>query len=144
MTKKILTLTLLATTLAFSSALPREITRTIKQQSNSISTKIARTLVKRGIEEDKALEIAQNFTNDNEDLLSIMVSNYLHHTGTKQEAFYNELSKLALLRKKADFSSYSFLVKLTQSLNKTPLKSENLKKLEELSTNNSLLQEVFA
>lgn len=144
MTKKILTLTLLATTLAFSSALPREITRTIKQQSNSISTKIARTLVKRGIEEDKALEIAQNFTNDNEDLLSIMVSNYLHHTDTKQEAFYNELSKLALLRKKADFSSYSFLVKLTQSLNKTPLKSENLKKLEELSTNNSLLQEVFA
>ena len=73
-----------------------------------------------------------------------MVSNYLHHTDTKQEAFYNELSKLALLRKKADFSSYPFLVKLTQSLNKTPLKSENLKKLEELSTNNSLLQEVFA
>lgn len=72
-----------------------------------------------------------------------MVSNYLHNTDTTQEAFYDELSKLALLRKKADFSSYSFLVKLTQSLNKAPLKSENLKKLEEISTNNSLLQEIF-
>jgi len=143
MTKKILTLTLLATTLAFSSALPRETTQTIKQQSNSTSTKIARTLVKRGINEDKALEIAQNFTSENEDLLSIMVSNYLHHIDTTQETFYNELSKLALLRKKADFSSYSFLVKLTQSLNKSPLTSKNLKKLEEISTNNSLLQKVF-
>jgi len=143
MTRKILTLTLLATTLAFSSALPREISKTIKQQSNSISTNIARTLVKRGIDENKALEIAQNCTNANEDLSSIMVSNYLHNTDTTQEAFYDELSKLALLRKKADFSSYSFLVKLTQSLNKAPLKSENLKKLEEISTNNSLLQEIF-
>jgi len=144
MTAKIITLTLLATTLAFSSAIPRETTRTTKQQSNSISTNIARTLVRRGIEDDKAFEIAQNFTNENEELLSIMISNYLHHIDIKQEALFNELSKLALLRKKADFSSYSFLVKLTQSLNKTQIDNKKLNRLSLVSTNNSLLKEVFA
>lgn len=40
MTAKILTHTLLATTLAFSSATPWQTTKTTKQQSNSISTNI--------------------------------------------------------------------------------------------------------
>ncbi|MDF1882706.1 hypothetical protein JHD49_01995 [Sulfurimonas sp. SAG-AH-194-C21] len=143
MTTKILTLTLLATALAFSSVIPKEQTRTSKQQSNSISTQIAYTLVKRGIDDDKALQIAQNFISENEELFFIMVSNYLHHTNIKREALFNELSKLALLRKKADFTSYSFLIKLTQSLKKTQLNSDNLKKLAAISTNNSLLQKVF-
>ncbi len=144
MTTKILTLTLLATVLVFTSATPRETTRTSKQQSNSISTNIAKTLARRGIEDDKALEIAQSFTNEDEELLPAMISNYLHHTDIKQKELFNELGRLALLRKKADFSSYSFLVKLTQSLHKIQIDDKQLKTLSQISTYNSLFKEVFA
>jgi len=144
MTTKILTLTLLATVLVFTSATPRETTRTSKQQSNFISTNIAKTLARRGIEDDKALEIAQNFTNEDEELFPAMISNYLHHTDIKQKELFNELGRLALLRKKADFSSYSFLVKLTQSLHKIQIDDKQLKTLSQISTYNSLLKEVFA
>ena len=103
MTTKILTLTLLATALAFSSALPRETIKTTKQQSNSITTSIARTLAKRGIEDEKAIEIAQNFITQDEELLSIMITSYLDNANVKKDLLLNELSKLALLKKKLTF-----------------------------------------
>ena len=143
MTKKILTLTLLATTLAFSSVIPRETLRTSKQRINSIVVQIAHVLSKRGIDDDKALQIAQEFTGKDQELFSIMMHNYINNTDSNKEALFTELGRLALFKKKADFSSYAFLIKLTQSLNKTQLNKENLQKLEAISTNNSLLSKIF-
>jgi len=73
-----------------------------------------------------------------------MVHNYVHSLKISHDTIYEELSKLALARKKADFTSYDFLVKFTHSVYKTKISKDNLNKLVSISTNNRLLCEVFA
>jgi len=143
-TTKILTLTLLATTLAFSAALPRELTATTKQQTNSISNQIANILYKRGIEEDKAQELSHAMINTNEELFAIMINNFVNTSGINKDDVLNELSKLALNKKNVDLTSYAFLVKLMHSLKNSTLNEVELKKIAEVSTKNSMIFKVFA
>lgn len=143
-TRKIFTLTLLATALALNAAIPREVVRTTKQRSNSISTIIAQTLQRRGIEDDKAIEISSNFVQMDEELFAFMVNNYLSKTGISQDKLYTELSKLALQKKKADFSSYAFLTRLTLSIDAKQPDKQKLAVLSTIASNNQRLKEVFA
>lgn len=143
-TRKILTLTLLATTLTLGAAVPRELIKTTKQQSNSISNKIANTLYRRGIEADKAQELSQTIINVDEEVFAFMVQTYATSTGMPLDEIYHELGKMALTKKQVDFSSYSFLLKLSQTLKKERLTNKDLKKIENIATRNQLIHNSFA
>lgn len=143
-TRKILTLTLLATTLTLGAAVPRELNATSKQQSNSISNQIANTLYRRGIEEDTAQELSQDIINVDEEVFAYMLQTYATSTGIPLDKLYHELGKMALAKKQVDFSSYAFLLKLSQTLKKEHLTSKDLKKLENIATRNRVIHNSFA
>jgi len=142
-TKRILTLTLLATTLTLGAAVPRELNATVKQRSNSISNQIATTLYNRGIEMDKAQELSTNIINVDEELFSFMVQTYSNETGIQLEEIYHELGKLALSQKSADFSSYAFLLKLSQTIKKEHLTTTELELIGNISTKNQIIYKAF-
>ena len=142
-TRYILTLTLLATTLTLGAAVPRELNATVKQQSNSISSQIATTLYNRGIEMDKAQELTHNIIDVNEELFSFMVQNYSNETGATLDEIYYELGKLALSKKSVDFSSYAFLVKLSQKIKKEHLTTTELQLIDTISTKNKIIYKAF-
>jgi len=144
MTTKLLTLTLLATTLTLNAATFKEVRLVTQQRSHSISTIIASVLHKRGLEEDKALELSKELIGEKEELFSLMINNFLNATTISHEELFAELGKLALSRKKVDFSSYSFLVRLQQTLQTPHLNEREKAKLARISTNNQLLYKVFA
>ena len=143
-TKQILSLTLLATTLTLNAAVPKELFATTKQRANSISNAVASILYRKGIEEDKALELSKAIITADEELFSIMLHNLLNSTGLRKEAVLEYLSKQALMKKSVDLSSYSFLVKLSQSVKNTTLQSQELDLLGDISRKNELICKVFS
>jgi len=142
-TRNILTLTLLATTLTLGAAVPRELNATVKQKSNSISNQIANTLYNRGIEIKKAHELSHNLINVDEELFSFMVQTYSNETGIELNEINHELGKLALNKKSVDFSSYSFLLKLSQTIKKEHLTTAELQVIENISTKNQIIYKAF-
>jgi len=141
--RNILTLTLLATTLTLGAAVPRELNATVRQQSNSISNQITITLYNRGIELEKAQELSHNLINVNEELFSFMVQTYSSETGIGLEKIYHELGKLALNKKDVDFSSYAFLLKLSQTIKKEHLTATQLEIIANISMKNQLIYKAF-
>jgi len=144
MTIKLLTLTLLVTTLTLNASFPKEIRLVTKQRSNSISANIANILHKRGLEEERAIEMAENLVGENEELFSLMINNFLNATSIKHDELFDILSKLALQRKKVDFSSYSFLIKLKQNLRNPAINDTMKQKISQIAINNQFLCKVFA
>ena len=142
-TIKLFTLTLLATTLTLSAAIPRETPKSSIQKTNSLSRVIANILRKRGIEDESSTKIAREFIGENEELLTLMLQNYLQKTEVTPQVLYTELSNLALKKETLDFSSYSFLVKITQKLSVSPLTKKEFTNLHTIATNNQLLNKVF-
>jgi len=142
-TRNILTLTLLATTLTLGAAVPRELNATVKQKSNSISNQIAITLYNRGIELEKAQELSHNIIDVNEELFSFMLQTYSNETGIGLDEIYQELGKLALGKKSVDFSSYAFLVKLSQTITNKHLTTTELQVISNISTKNQIIFKAF-
>ena len=143
-TSKILTLTLLATSLLLNAAIPETLVRSIKVQRNSISQIIAFNLFNNGIEKKTAVQLSHNLIGENEELFSLMLHNYIHSSELAEEKVYAQLSKLALRKQEIDFTSYSSLIKFTQSIQNTQVSSSQLDKFASLSSRNSLLSQVFA
>ena len=143
-TRKILTLTLLTVSLTLNASIPRELRTNTRQENKSISNRVATILFQRGIDSNKAQELSQAIINTNEKLFSIMLKNFSTHCKIETESIYQELSKLALSKKSVDFTSYSFLVKLTQLTKQKHLNSDELKKIEEISTKNQIIYKAFA
>jgi uncharacterized membrane protein YheB (UPF0754 family) len=143
-TRTILTLTLLATTLTLSAAVPKEVRETTRQQTNSISKAIASVLYRRGIEEDKAIELSSALISTDEELFSLMLHNLIFMTGLHKEEVLEYLGKQALNKKRVDLSSYASLVKISQSLTKEALAAKDLQNIKELSSKNELLMRVFS
>ena len=143
-TRKILTLTLLTVTLTLNASIPRELRTITRQENNSISNRVANILFERGIDASKAQELSQAIIKTDEKLFSIMLENFSTHCEIDKETIYQELSKIALSKKSVDFTSYSFLIKLTQLTKQKHLNSGQLKKIEEISTKNQIIYKAFA
>jgi hypothetical protein len=143
-TKQLLSLTLLATSLTLNAAVTRTTQHTSIQKSNSISHILFTLLKDKGIEDKSAKKISSTFIGENEELLSLMIKNYLTKTKIKPDRLYTELSRLALKKEKLNLNSYASLVKLTQKFSKMPLSKQELTNLHTISQNNQLLDKVFA
>lgn len=143
-TNKILALTLLATTLILNATVVRpKVQNTVKQQTNLITNKIANILYRRGIETDKSKELSQTLVNSDEELFTYMVHTFSQESSIALTDIYDELAKIALKKKSADFSSYSFLVKLTQNIKDKHLNGVELKNIESISSTNKLILQAF-
>jgi len=143
-TKNLLILTLLATSLTLSATVPTQLTQTAHEQSTSISTQIAATLYDRGLEEKTAHKLTLAMINTDEELFAFMVQNFSLESGLSMDEISQELGKIALNKRKADFSSYSFLIKLAQSIKKESLTAKELQTIENISTKNQMIYSRFS
>ena len=143
-TKNLLLSTLLATGLTLGATTTLQSLPKAQTQSFSISTQIVSSLYSKGLEEEKAYELTLAMINTDEELFTFMVQNFSHKSDISMGKISHELGKIALNRKKADFSSYSFLIKLTQSIKKEHLSSQELSTLESIAARNQLIFHTFS
>jgi len=143
-TKNLLISTLLATSLTLGASSPVEFIQTTKQHSNSISTQIAVSLHARGIEEETAHKLSQSVINTDEELFAYMVKTFSSETGITMKEISYELGKMALNKKRADFSSYSFLIKLSQNVKSSYLTQKELHTIRDIATKNSMIYRTFS
>jgi len=143
-TKNLLISTLLATSLTLGASAPRQRTQVSQEKSISVPTQIVASLYNRGIERDAAKKLTQNMINTDEELFSLMVENFSSESEISMDDLSHELGKMALNRKVADFSSYSFLIKLAQSVKKESLSMDELHKVENIASKNQLINRTFS
>lgn len=133
---------LIATALSLNPLLSTQLNAATQQTTNSLSFKVAKILHNRGLDDDAAKEIAEDFFEDNEDLFSIMIKNLENSCSELNEnLILNYISTLALQRKSIKLDSYAFLVDMTYKITNKKLTKERLKELENIATKNYLLSQ---
>jgi hypothetical protein len=100
-------------------------------------------LVKRGIDDDAAKDLADNSLEDNEILASIKINNYLSAIEVEYDDLMNQLALRALFNKKIDFENYDTLVGITHDIHNKHLDKTTLEKLSQIATINKNLKIQF-
>ena len=131
---------LIATALSLNPLLSTQLNAATQQTTNSLSFKVAKVLHNRGLDDDAAKEIAENFFADDEELFAIMLKNLENGCNKLNEnLILNYISTLALQRKNIKLDSYAFLVDMAYKITNKKLSKETLKELENIATKNYLL-----
>ncbi|HFQ61787.1 MAG TPA: hypothetical protein ENK39_05755 [Epsilonproteobacteria bacterium] len=110
------------------------------QQETRVSTSIAKVLHKRGLDEDAAKKISQEFVADDEELFASMIENLLN--GCKdisKDELLTYLSNEALFRKSVNFESYDQLVAMTSKIKQKALDEVTLRELQMIAKENRQL-----
>jgi len=138
--ENILRITLFVSVLAFNPVVAETVKNTTNIQTlqeTRVSTSIANILHKRGLDEDAAEEISQNFMSDDEELFTQMLENLLN--GCKsihKEEVLTFLSNEALFRKNVDLKSYDTLVSMVSKIKQKSLDAVILKELQSVAKQN--------
>jgi len=138
--ENILRITLFVSVLAFNPVVAETFKNTTNiqtQKETRVSTSIANILHKRGLDEDAAEEISQNFMPDDEELFTQMLENLLN--GCKsihKEEVLTFLSNEALFRKSVDLKSYDTLVSMASKIKQKSLDAVILKELQSVAKQN--------
>ena len=110
------------------------------QQETRVSTSIANILHKRGLDEDAAEELSQNFVADDEELFARMLENLLNGCKSmSKDELLTYLSNEALFRKSIDLKSYDQLVAMVSNVKQKSLDQVTLKELQTIAKQNSQL-----
>jgi len=138
--ENILRITLFVSVLAFNpvaAEILKPITNLQTQTQTRVSTSIANILHKRGLDEDAAEELSQNFVPDDEALFARMLENVLNgcKSITKEELL-TYLSNEALFRKGIDLESYDQLVAMVSKVKEKALDEVTLKELQSVAKAN--------
>lgn len=142
---KILSLTLLAFSLIFTSLGATQLGVSNHVKENSISSRISAILKKRGVDEDAAENISSNFIDGDEELFMMMINNLENGCDVlKKNEILEYLSILALHKQSINLDSYSSLVGMVYKIKSEPLSKKTLKELENIATINSLYLQSFA
>ena len=141
--ENILRITLFVSVLAFNPVAAetlKPVTNIQTQKQTSVSTSIANILHKRGLDEDAAEELSQNFVADDEELFARMLENLLNgcKSITKDELL-TYLSNEALFRKSIDLESYDQLVAMVSKVKEKALEEVTLKELQIVAKQNRQL-----
>ncbi len=110
------------------------------QQETRVSTGIAKVLHKRGLDEDAAKKISQEFVADDEELFASMMENLLN--GCKdisKDELLTYLSNEALFRKSVNFESYDQLVAMASKIKQKALNEVTLRELQMIAKENRQL-----
>jgi len=141
--ENILRITLFISVLAFNPVVAETLKSTTNiqtQQETRVSTSIANILHKRGLDEDAAEELSQNFVAEDEELFARMLENLL--SGCKnlsKEEVLTFLSNEALFRKNVDLESYDTLVSMASKIKQKALDKATLKELQTVAKQNRQL-----
>ena len=141
--ENILRITLFISVLAFNPVVAETLKSTTNiqtQQETRVSTSIANILHKRGLDEDAAEEISQNFVAEDEELFARMLENLLNgcKSITKEEVL-TFLSNEALFRKSVDLKSYDTLVSMASKIKQQSIDPATRKALQKVAKQNKLL-----
>jgi len=141
--ENILRITLFVSVLAFNPVVAETVKNTTNiqtQQETRVSTSIANILHKRGLDEDAAEEISQNFVADDEELFTQMLENLLNGCKSmRKEEVLTFLSNEALFRKSVDLESYDTLVSMASKIKQKSLDNVTLKELQSVAKQNRQL-----
>lgn len=138
---QILTVTLLASALTLGAVtLPTAESKT-QAKVKSISSTIASILHKRGLEEEASRSIAENFFQNNEELIAFMLENLKQGTtALSEDEILAYISTQALFRKSVELDSYSYLLSMTQQIRQRAPSKETMQELEKIAFQNSLFK----
>jgi energy-converting hydrogenase A subunit M len=133
----------IATVLSLNPFVAAQLNASTQQRTNSLSFKIAKVLHNRGIDDDVAKEIAEDFFSEDEELFSIMLKNLENGCSELNEKdILNYISSMALHRKSVKLDSYASLVDITYKITNKKLNKETLKELENIATKNYLFSKI--
>ncbi len=136
---------LIATALALTPFTPTPISQSAKHQANSLSMSIASILHKRGLDDDAAREVSENYFADNEDLFSFMLKNLENGCSIiSEDELMNYVSSMALQRKDVELDSYKSLVGMVHKMKNRALSKVELKELHNIATKNYLFSQQIA
>jgi hypothetical protein len=130
--QNLLTLTLIISGLSLSPVMAEAVLTTVSHSQNinhSVSSSISSLLYNRGLDEDAADEISENFVSEEDEALLAMLMNDLETQDivTRKEVL-EYLSMAALHKQKIDFHSYDHLLGMVSKIKQEPL-NENTRKV---------------
>jgi len=130
--------TLLASALALSPVITPNLNAASPSKINTISSSIANILHRRGLDEDAAINISNNFIDEHDEMLFSMIDNLQSACSIlSKDEIMQYLASLALRNQSVDLDSYSFLVGMTYEIIKRPLDAKTLGELENIALKNS-------
>jgi len=136
---------LIATALALTPFTPAPISHSAKHQTSSLSLNIANILHKRGLEDDAAKEIAENYFTEDEELFALMLKNFENGCAiVSEDELMNYVSSMALQRKNIKLDSYSSLVGMVHKIKNRALSKETLDELRRIATKNYFFSQKIA
>ena len=92
---------------------------------------------KRGLEDNAAKEIAENYFTEDEELFALMLKNFENGCAiVSEEELMNYVSSMALQRKNIELDSYSSLVGMVHKIKNRALSKETLDELRQIATKN--------
>ena len=143
--RNLISVTLLVTALALNPLFAQHnVNSSTLIKENRVTSKIASILHKRGLDEDAAKEISENFVSEDEELFALMLNNLLHGCDDlKKEEVLEYLSSAALHRQSTDLESYAQLVNMVSKIKRKKLDSKILEQLKVVAQSNALFAENY-
>lgn len=143
--RNLLSVTLLVTALAFNPSVANENIQTnTSVKENRVTSKIASILHKRGLDEDAAKEISENFVNEDEELFALMLDNLLYSCDiVENDEILEYLSRAALHRQNVHLDSYAQLVSMVSKIKQSVLGTKTLEQLNSVAKSNSYLAQNY-
>ena len=139
-----ISVTVLISALAFNPLAATEVSLNVlqnssQQQTNNLTNVLASTLYKRGLDEEAAKELSENFLDAHSDHLDEMINQLVHvYPELSHHEVYEHLSSEALHRRSIDLSSYDHLVSMVTKIKGKALSTAELHKLQTVSKLNQL------
>ena len=134
--QNMLTITLIIAGLSFSPIMAEEIQYIVTKQKTikqTISSNIAKILHKRGLDEEVAAEMAENFlSHEDEILLAILIQNLENHNIVTRDEVLEYLSDAALHRQKINVKSYDHILGMVSNIRHKALDEPTRKMLSQL------------
>lgn len=136
-----ITITLIVTGLAFNPAMGKTLEHMTSQNqtiNKSLTSSISTILHNRGLDEEVAKELAENFLDDEEDEMSLaMMMQHLENQNiaTKEEVI-TYLSQAALHKQKLDVTSYDQLIGMVTKIKQKPLDANTREQLSQIAKAN--------
>ena len=141
--RNFISVTLLVSALAFNPLVAQQLNTNVSSQIklNTVSSSIASILHKRGLDEDAAQEISNNFVDEEEELFALMINNLVNKCSSlSREEVLEYLSTAALYRQNVHFDSYAQLVNMVSKIKQKPLDEKTLTQLSAIAKQN---KEIF-
>lgn len=130
---------LVAASLTISPILTSSLSATVRQnKQNNLSLNIAKKLYNRGIDNDAAHKITNEFFAGNEDLFAVLLGNLEYRcSALNKDEIMNYISSLALKRESINLDSYASLVNMLHRIKHQAPNKKVLKELKDVASINS-------